>query len=194
MLVQRWHTTIGVMLCQRWPNISVPTLGQCWHTVGPTLVCHRWANVGPIDKSTLAQRWWADIGPTRGLTLGQRWANVAMLAGKAWIRSKEYSRKISPGNLHDIYSPNGFLGSIYIYLYILMMTSSNGNIFRVTGPLCGNSPVTGEFPSQRPVTRSFDVFFDLRLNKDWVNNREAGDLWRHRAHHDVTVMFMGGGY
>ena len=32
--------------------------------------------------------------------------------------------------------------------------------------LCaGNSPVTGEFPSQRPVTRSFGVFFDLRLNK-----------------------------
>ena len=31
--------------------------------------------------------------------------------------------------------------------------------------LCaGNSPVTGEFPLQRPVTRSFDVFFDLRLN------------------------------
>ena len=29
----------------------------------------------------------------------------------------------------------------------------------------GNSPVTGEFPSQRPVTRSFDIFFDLRLNK-----------------------------
>ena len=32
--------------------------------------------------------------------------------------------------------------------------------------LCvGNSPVTGEFPSQRPVTRNFDVFFDLCLNK-----------------------------
>ena len=29
----------------------------------------------------------------------------------------------------------------------------------------GNSPVTGEFPSQRPVTRSFDDFFDMRLNK-----------------------------
>ena len=28
-----------------------------------------------------------------------------------------------------------------------------------------NSPVSGEFPAQRPVTRSFDVFFDLRLNK-----------------------------
>ena len=29
----------------------------------------------------------------------------------------------------------------------------------------GNWPVPGEFPAQRPVTRSFDVFFDLRLNK-----------------------------
>ena len=46
-----------------------------------------------------------------------------------------------------------------------MMTSSNWNIFRVTGPFAGNSPVTGEFPAQRPLTRSFDVFFDLGLNK-----------------------------
>ena len=47
----------------------------------------------------------------------------------------------------------------------LMKTSSNGNIFRVTGPLCGEFTRHGEFPSQRPVTRSFDVSFDLRLNK-----------------------------
>ena len=46
-----------------------------------------------------------------------------------------------------------------------MMTSSNENIFRVTGPLCGEFTGPGEFPTQRPVTRSFDVFFDLRLNK-----------------------------
>ena len=38
--------------------------------------------------------------------------------------------------------------------------------FSVLLAICGgNSPVTGEFPAQRPVTRSFDVFFDLRLNK-----------------------------
>ena len=55
--------------------------------------------------------------------------------------------------------------------------------------LCaGNSPVAGEFPSQRPVTRSFIVLFDLRLKNGWVNNREAGDLRRHRAHYDATVM------
>ena len=46
-----------------------------------------------------------------------------------------------------------------------MMMSSNGNIFRVTGPLCGEFTGPGEFPAQRPVTRSFDVFFYLRLNK-----------------------------
>ena len=54
--------------------------------------------------------------------------------------------------------------------------------------LCvGNSPVTGEFPSQRPVTRSFDVFFDLRLNKrlskqswGWWFETLSRPLWRHR--------------
>ena len=54
--------------------------------------------------------------------------------------------------------------------------------------LCaGNSPVTSEFPSQRPVTRSFDVFFDLCLNKR-LSKQSWGlwcempwrSLWRHR--------------
>ena len=55
--------------------------------------------------------------------------------------------------------------------------------------LCeGNPPVTGGFPSQRPATQSFDIFFDLRLNKGFANDRDAGDLRRHRAHYDVTVL------
>ena len=53
--------------------------------------------------------------------------------------------------------------------------------------LCaGNSPVPGEFPAQRPVTRSFDVFFDLRLNKrlskqswGWWFKTPSRPLWRH---------------
>ena len=51
----------------------------------------------------------------------------------------------------------------------------------------GNSPVPGEFPSQKPVTRSFDVFFDLRLNKrlskqswGWWFETLSRPLWRHR--------------
>ena len=50
----------------------------------------------------------------------------------------------------------------------------------------GNSPVTGEFPAQMPVTRSFDVFFDLRLNKrlskqwwGWWFETPSRSLWRH---------------
>ena len=67
-----------------------------------------------------------------------------------------------------------------------MMTSSNGNIFRVTGPLCGEFTGPGEFPTQRPVTRSFHVFFDLRLNKrlskqswGWWFETLSCPLWRH---------------
>ena len=63
-----------------------------------------------------------------------------------------------------------------------------GTFSALLAPCAGNSPVTGEFPAQRPVTRRFDVFFDLRLNKRLSNNREAGDLRRHRALYDVTVM------
>ena len=76
---------------------------------------------------------------------------------------------------------------VYSIYVLFMMTSSNGNIFRVTGPLCGEFTGPGEFPAQRPVTRSFDVFFDLRLNKrlskqpwGWWFETPAWSLWRHR--------------
>ena len=53
--------------------------------------------------------------------------------------------------------------------------------------LCeGNSPVTGEYPSQRPVMQNFDVFFDLCLNKQfskqsrhWWFEMPLWSLWRH---------------
>ena len=70
----------------------------------------------------------------------------------------------------------------------------------------GNSPVTGEFPAQRPVTRSFDVFFDLHLNKrlnkqwwGWWFETPSRPLWRYcKAHeiptsricHDKSSVFM----
>ena len=54
----------------------------------------------------------------------------------------------------------------------------------------GNSPVPGDFHTQRPVTRSFDIFICVWIN-GWVNNGEAGDLRRYRAHYDVTVMNTG---
>ena len=66
------------------------------------------------------------------------------------------------------------------------MTPSNGNIFRVTGPFCGEFTGPGDFPAQRPVTRSFDVFFYLRPNKrlskqpwGWWFETPSWSLWRH---------------
>ena len=58
--------------------------------------------------------------------------------------------------------------------------------------LCeGNPPATGGFPSQRPLARGVDIFFDLPVRlkyNGWVNIRDAGDLGRHRAHYDSTLM------
>ena len=69
-----------------------------------------------------------------------------------------------------------------------MMTSSSGNIFRVTCPLCGE-----EFPTQRPVTRSFGALFDLRPNKrlnkqswGWWFETPSRPLWRHN--NDIGVL------
>ena len=75
-----------------------------------------------------------------------------------------------------------------------MMTSSNGNIFRVTGPSSGNSSIPGEFPAQRPVTRNFDVFFDLRpnkrLNKPWWGWWFETLLWSFWRHCNALISFI----
>ena len=74
-----------------------------------------------------------------------------------------------------------------------MMTSSNENILRVTGHLCGEFTSHCEFPAQRPVTRSFGVFFDLRLNerlskqsRSWWFETPSCPLWRHS---NVMILF-----
>ena len=81
-----------------------------------------------------------------------------------------------------------------------MMTSSNENFFRVTALCEGNPPVTGGFPSQRPVTRNFDIFFDLHLNKQcskqsrhlWIETH-VRSLWRHcnDSASEVTLKDIG---
>ena len=91
--------------------------------------------------------------------------------------------------------------SMEVIVHFSMMTSSNGNIFCVTGHLWGNSAVTGEFPAQRPAMRSFDVFFDIRLNKqlrkqwwDWWFETPSRPLWHHCIYvylnkiHDIKIM------
>ena len=67
------------------------------------------------------------------------------------------------------------------HISVSIMALSNGNIFRVTGPLCGEP--TGH--RRNPRTHASDAEFWCFL---WVNNREAGGLRHHCSHYDVTVM------
>ena len=71
---------------------------------------------------------------------------------------------------------------------LVMMTSSNWSIVRDTDPLCGNSLVTGEIPSQRLVTRSSDAFFDLGRNKR-LNSMDA--YWCHAVQKSAQTNSSG---
>ena len=65
-----------------------------------------------------------------------------------------------------------------------MMTTSNRNIFRVTGPLWWVPTITCGFPSQRPVTRSLMFSLMCAWTNCWTNNGAPGGLRRHDAHCD----------
>ena len=78
---------------------------------------------------------------------------------------------------------------------VFMMTSSNGNMFRVTGFVRGihrwlrgihRSPVNSPHTDQR---RGALMCLICAWTNGWVNNQDAGDLRRHRAHYDVIVMW-----
>ena len=96
------------------------------------------------------------------------------------------------------YTPRTFAGIISKYSVCSIWTKLGENTlstwwrhqmetFSASLALCvRNSPVTGEFPAQRPVTRNFDVFFDLRLNKrlskqswGWWFETQPLPLWSH---------------
>ena len=79
--------------------------------------------------------------------------------------------------------------TVYHIVRFSIMTSSNGNIFRVTSSLCG------EFTGRRwiPLTKGNQpgaLMFSLTCawTNGWTNNWDPIDLRRHRAHYDVTVM------
>ena len=87
------------------------------------------------------------------------------------------------------------VAGVLIISLTYMMTSSNENISALLAVWAGSSPVAGEFPAQRPVTRSFDVFFDLSLNKrfskqwwGWWFETLSCPLWRHC--NGVTLYYL----
>ena len=125
-----------------------------------------------------------------------------------WLSPKQYISERCNLLSHDCYhlyrstfriSQNGHISGTspnYAYGSRFIMTSSNGNIFRVTGHLCGEfihrSPVNFPHKGQRRGALMFSLI--CSWIPGWVNNSEAGDLGRHCVHYDVSVMYVVVGY
>ena len=75
---------------------------------------------------------------------------------------------------------------VYWHIYASWWSHQMETFSALLALCAGNSSVTCEFPSQRAMTRSFDVF--CAWTNDWVNNRDAGYLRGNRAHYGVTLM------
>ena len=83
-------------------------------------------------------------------------------------------------NLNAVYLPKSCMD---------MITSSNGNIFRVTGPLCGEFTCHQWIPRTKASDAELWCFLLIcASNKRLSKQSWAGDLRRHRAHYDVIVM------
>ena len=106
------------------------------------------------------------------------WDNMLNLTHTRQILSDRHFSMLSKLCLE----PDTFIYTNYMH----MMMSSNWNLFRVTGPLCEGFTGRRWISSRRPVTRSFDVLFDLCLNKQLCKQSERMwfetppcSLWRH---------------
>ena len=98
------------------------------------------------------------------------------------MRDKIITCAVGGGNCNDG-SPSGGIGMTVWRSWWRHQMETFSTLLAICA---GNSSVTGEFPAQRPVTRSFDVFFDLRLNKrlskqwwGWWFETLWRPLWRH---------------
>ena len=95
--------------------------------------------------------------------------------------------KYIPSVMHTVWAFFCFIVAIDVNPFPWTRWRHQMETFSALLAICaGNSPVSGEFPPQRPVTRSFDVFFDLRLNKPlstqwwgWWFETLSHPLWRH---------------
>ena len=135
----------------------------------------------------------------RRRTLLFHWGDLVLACALVYIYIRVYdSWHISPTGLGDDYwiiccicitiSHVTLIKIMLCYVYVMWpWWSHEMETFSTLLAICaGNSPVTGELPGQRPVTRSFDVFFDLRLNKrlskqswGWWFDMPSRPLWRH---------------
>ena len=175
-----WKTTISLLLTH-WRYWSLALSHRLnWHPKSwktRRQGCVYIAYLMPFDIY-----WWNTDYIFRGSTESAGIDNVFRLMYVLWVgvwhRRRQYTSNIF---MDHSYKPIGYMlfrhkSSSVTCIYgvkpyhsihltksftVFKMTSSNGNISALLALSAGNSPVPGEFPAQRPVTPSFDVFFDL---------------------------------
>ena len=88
----------------------------------------------------------------------------------------------------------GTISKLSVHGYISWWRHQMETISALLTICAGNSPVRGEFPTQRPVTRSFDAFFDLRMNKrlskqwwGWWFDTPSCSLW---GQHNLLATYL----
>ena len=160
---------------------------------------HTWAlqlHAAPYTNTTMATlwllyKWTGKYILTRMLTLLYRLGltHYGLLTPWRHITWSTLVQVIACGMAAPSYYLGSQVANDLFSNYDIITTSSNGNIYRATGPLCG------EFTDGRWITRTkasdtelWCVFFYLRLIYGWVNNRKSGDFGRRRAHYIVTVI------
>ena len=133
-----------------------------------------------LGYKTLPMWWWPNSLPNRD-----------GLVQKCSISIANALKTLQSCSKPSIYASSGLNESnkYHTEMRVDMMASPNGNIFRVTSPLCGE--LTGH--RWIPLTKASDAelwcyLWSASWINSWVNNREAGDLRRHGAHYDVIVM------
>ena len=109
---------------------------------------------------------------------GRRWASTRREAMLRWTRIPVTPQR-SRHTLTWVQQPTWWHHQMETFSALLALCA-------------GNSPVNGEFPAHKGQWRGALMFSLIcAWMNDWVNNREAGDLRRHHAHYDATLMEKG---
>ena len=172
---------------------------------GPDICYHVFSNTGSGGINIFVLIVWEGWGawtPTFGFMLnalpGELWdtGSVEIFSFEkltfkmSTVRGQQHSFLLMNGcSWESVEHRSTWYSTKYVYgIVLLCWWRLQVETFSALLIICaGNSPATGEFPSQRPLTRSFDVFFDLCLNKllrkqsqGWRFDTPLRSLWRHR--------------
>ena len=156
---------------------------KCYENQTKTRICvvgHVHWNVSLFDSLSVLSFAYADFvvhGIVFLLDINKSSADPLYLYGGNAYTWKDFLYQDGP--LESVFVWTCVITTCLFDLHLLLPLTSLHGTFSVLQVLCeGNPPATGGFLSQKPVTWSFDVFFDLHLNKRL--SKQSRSLGRHR--------------